>query len=149
MANVKIYKRGTVLSLHPSNTDKKGTDYDGFCVAKSKGDCLEIYDDSNNHFDIVKGKGEVSLAGMYSTIRLKKFRTYTDLYKGNTNFDNGSDVTDDICLYLGWSFTNAIKTYVKLNTIYIRCTDVKPNQVRTLKEIDGVKIDGKTVKLMN
>jgi len=56
MANVKIYKRGIALSIDPTHTDKKGTDYvlpDGFCVAKSKGDCLEIYDDSNNHYDIV------------------------------------------------------------------------------------------------
>ncbi len=66
------------------------------------------------------------------------------LYRGN-----GNTTTDLVCMYLGWSFINALKTMTRGNTIYVKGTCLHPDEVYSLQQIDGQLIDGKKCKLVN
>ena len=70
------------------------------------------------------------------------------MYKGNSIFENGSNLTDLVCLYAGFTFCNAIKTMVRNKTIYVRATLLKPHEVYAFQELDGVMVDGMPIKTM-
>lgn len=71
------------------------------------------------------------------------------MYKGNSNFNNGSTLTDDVCLSAGFSFCNAIKTMKRKDKILVKATLLHPNEISAFNKLNGTIVNGLVVQTVN
>ena len=70
-------------------------------------------------------------------------------YKSNSRFENGSSLTDRVCDLIEWAYIGALKTAKRGDKIYVRATLLKPNEIRSFQDLNGMQLDGCIIKTMN